>query len=333
MKTDTDAAVVRLSSARDRRLIVARPLGRLCNQLFLFAHLIGFARESHTRIVNLAFARYAHYFVGTQGDPLVRYPRVRSRLACGGTRRLAGWGGRHLYSLAKRLPGRFSLLRGSEQIVPLHGEAVAAALGERKPVVLQGETFRYDERVQQHTAAIREHLQLVPRHRDRVKETLERARRDCDVLIGAHIRQGDFRRWHGGRFHRSVAQFTATMEHTVSQFPNSRVAFLICSDEAVDASPFGDLQVHRSTGQIVEDLYALAGCDYLLGTPMSTYSMWASFYGNTPFFTVADDGRQPLLDDFHVTDLAHYASTHQPGEDDRELVEAESGEPVRRLAS
>jgi hypothetical protein len=42
----------------------------------------------------------------------------------------------------------------------------------------------------------------------------------------------------------------------------------------------------------VEDLYAFAGCDLLVGPP-STFTAWAAFYGEVPLLHV-EDPRAPL---------------------------------------
>lgn len=44
---------------------------------------------------------------------------------------------------------------------------------------------------------------------------------------------------------------------------------------------FAGFQATFGSGDTVEDLYALAECDYLIGPP-STFTVWASFYGNVP---------------------------------------------------
>jgi hypothetical protein len=52
----------------------------------------------------------------------------------------------------------------------------------------------------------------------------------------------------------------------------------------------------------VGDLYALARCDYIMGPP-STYTQWASFYGNRPMLSL-DGGDQRIdRDKFQVSDL------------------------------
>ena len=56
---------------------------------------------------------------------------------------------------------------------------------------------------------------------------------------------------------------------------------LVCSNASPPASAFAGCDVSAGIGHLVEDLYALARCDYLVGPP-STYTAWASFYGQVP---------------------------------------------------
>jgi hypothetical protein len=77
------------------------------------------------------------------------------------------------------------------------------------------------------------------------------------------------------------------------------VAFLLCSNEALDLRDFADLPVRLATGHFVEDLYALAACDYVLGPP-SSYSMWASFYGQVPLLHIERPEQEIQLTDFQV---------------------------------
>lgn len=48
---------------------------------------------------------------------------------------------------------------------------------------------------------------------------------------------------------------------------------------------------------IIEDMYSLAECDYIIGPP-STYTMWASFYGEVPLYMVDNPSLKPVLSDF-----------------------------------
>lgn len=46
-------------------------------------------------------------------------------------------------------------------------------------------------------------------------------------------------------------------------------------------------------------MYLLARCDYIIDPP-STYTMWASFYGNVPLYMITDPTQSILLDSFQT---------------------------------
>ena len=71
------------------------------------------------------------------------------------------------------------------------------------------------------------------------------------------------------------------MHCIAAQFPGRKVAFLVCSDERQDPAVFAGLNVTFSDNSAVVDMYALAGCNFIVG-PSSSFSQWASFYGNVP---------------------------------------------------
>jgi hypothetical protein len=55
-------------------------------------------------------------------------------------------------------------------------------------------------------------------------------------------------------------------------------------------------------GSVVGDLYALARCDYIMGPP-STYTQWASFYGNRPMLCLESKDQRIDRDQFQVSYL------------------------------
>jgi hypothetical protein len=77
------------------------------------------------------------------------------------------------------------------------------------------------------------------------------------------------------------------MHELAEQFPGHKVAFLVCSDEPRHEQEFPGLAVGFGPDSPVGDLYALAQCDCIFG-PISTFSQWASFYGNKPLFLLND---------------------------------------------
>ena len=77
--------------------------------------------------------------------------------------------------------------------------------------------------------------------------------------------------------------------------------YLLCSDEPINIGNFQGLPIKTGNNHLIEDLYSLAACDYIMGPP-STYSMWASFYGQTPRVEIIDGNQSLSLDDFQITE-------------------------------
>lgn len=71
------------------------------------------------------------------------------------------------------------------------------------------------------------------------------------------------------------------MHQIEHHFAPRHVTFLVCGDQLDQADWLVGGNVVRGAGHAVEDMYAFAGCDCLAGPP-STFTGWASFYGNVP---------------------------------------------------
>jgi hypothetical protein len=92
------------------------------------------------------------------------------------------------------------------------------------------------------------------------------------------------------------------MRELAGQFPGRKVSFLICSDEPRTEAEFPGLSVGLGPGSVVGDLYALARCDYIMGPP-STYTQWASFYGNQPLYHLRSGDDRVEREKFRVSHL------------------------------
>jgi hypothetical protein len=114
---------------------------------------------------------------------------------------------------------------------------------------------------------------------------LEHARGMGDIVIGVHLRWEDYR---GTPYFFPLNVFLNRMKEISSFFKPTKVSFVICSPEKLKQEDFPDTCVFSSDGSPVQDMYSLAGCDYILGPP-STFSGWASFYGSKPLFTMRKD--------------------------------------------
>jgi hypothetical protein len=318
-------------------IVVARKVGQLGNRLSLFAHAIACAREHNIRLINPAFGEYAQYFRTTCRDLWCRYPpfvaggtgRNAAESAGPSARGGATWdqdssasgNGEHsgqaqrpawlrelCYALvyypvrflaAARCTNRpFKIIRLTmDQAVDLGDRRFVEWAKRRGVVFLQGWRFRDPAAVARHAECIRGFFRPIAVHEESAARTAESARSHSDVLVGVHIRQGDYERFLGGRYYYSADQYREIMRRAARLLSPRRVSFLVCSNIPQDRRSFGDLPLTFGTGQLVEDMYALARCDYLIGPP-STFTIWASFYGGVPLCSVEMPDADIRLADF-----------------------------------
>ncbi len=295
-------------AAQDRpgpgaRLVVAQRAGMLGNRLFLSAHLLAHAIDRGLVLRNPAFAGFADSIGSWQGDVWCRHP-----VEAGSGRPVPPWRRRALCLLCEGLSGllwqtgggrgplrAYSIERtfdAQDGVCDLGGPDFSRRVATGGWLLLRGWKFRDFAALDRHGQTVRETFRPVPKIRRRVEEAVGRARRRGGRLVGVHIRRGDYRDWQGGRYFFELARYADWLREALTLWPGEQVSFLVCSNEDIPPTLFEGLPVTPGPGGAVEDLYALAACDFLLGPP-STFTLWASFYGGAPLHMVLD-GVTPL---------------------------------------
>ena len=279
-------------------IIIARSYGQLGNRLVLSAHLIAAAREYNVTLANPCFAEYAGFFESTAHDLWCRYPAVRTAVS-DSSRATALRGSaspspaaRHRLAksvyLAARTACHLRLTRWPANVIRLKSDQAcdltqpcfAEKARSSRPLLLLGWRFRSDSLMQTHAGAIRDHFRPVPQHRQNIRRTVDPIRDAADVVVGVHIRHGDYASFQNGRYFYSIAQYATAMRRIAEQLPGKRISFLVCGNGVMTRRDFGDLDVHFGPGHMVEDMYALSETDLIIGPP-STFTGWAAFYGQT----------------------------------------------------
>lgn len=293
--------------------------GQLGNRLQLFAHLIAFAIEHDVRIINLGFLNYSEYFESTANDMFCRFPQRKSAIQIESFReplfKIAGAAVKRGY-LESAFSSKCQVVR-TKPFSDFDGEYRLDSdefvdLSRRKHLFMHGYYFVDYFAQLKHAEAIRSHFKPITQHCENVSRVIEGARANCDLLIGVHIRRGDYATYQGGKYFYGTELFLKKMQQMQSLFPGSSVRFLICSDETPDPAEFGNLDVCFSTEHLIEDMYALAECDYIIGTP-STFSRWSCFYGNVPTYQIADPTADMTLDSFVTYDeIVHIHMQQSP---------------------
>jgi hypothetical protein len=180
---------------------------------------------------------------------------------------------------SKRLPADITeVLSIEETVYNMETEPfIRKLLSSAKIWLMDGWGFQAVRSLERHSDKVRKFLVPIEKHRNKTSEILSCARAKGELLIGVHIRGTDYKTYLKGKYYYPREYYRAVMEGIHKKF-GSRTAFLVCSDEPQDFSAYPNLNITISDGNLVEDMYALAGCDVIAGPP-STFSSWAAFYG------------------------------------------------------
>jgi hypothetical protein len=252
----------------------------LCNRLFPFAHLITCAQEHQFRVRHAAFSEFSEFFEGTASQLVPSFPGTTTSLP-DWLRRKVGKVFGCVQRILKKLRPQATMVLGDQDTCDVSAPEILQAFRANKTTWLSG-LYYYDSRsFQKHAALVRAFFRPVESVRQLVSASVLPARDSTDILVGVHIRHGDYVTFCNGIMFYTFAEYAQLMQIVRGLFPEKRVSFLVCSNATLPMDEFAGLRVHVGPGHFVGDLYALASCDYIMGPP-STFSEWASFYGQVP---------------------------------------------------
>lgn len=284
-----------------KKLIIGKKSGRLGNRLMLFAHIIAFAKENDFKVFNFAFFEYARYFESTRDDIFCRYPIKTLAIPSLKIRIL-------LYRIFQRITNiiykskfmqKFVRIIEIEkgQVIRLDSKDFMDKIRSKKIIILRGFIFRDLVNFVKYSNVIRSYFTPIDSHQMNIDRLIKKIKNIADVIVGVHIRHGDFRKYKEGKYYFSFDQYKELMKKIENLFRSQKVVFLICSDGKLTHSIFNDFSFEFGTGHLVEDMYSLARCDYLIGTK-STFLRWASFYGEVPMYEIEDPNSSLRLNYF-----------------------------------
>ena len=303
-------------------IILTSKYGQLGNRLQLFAQFIAFSIENGRPIVNAAFSEYSNLFESTSNDILCRYPA--RRLTLPGGEKAAEFTYRILQPLvrkqrAERIFGkkiRVVTSTDPKREFRLDDPSFLESIHDSWIVLANGYYFVDYNNLLKHADRVKQYFRPLEKHIRNIERIINTARQSCDILIGVHIRQGDYRTYLGGKHFFDISDYVNIMRKTIPLFENRKIRFLLCSDSPLNEADFSGLEITLGPNHIVEDMYSLARCDYIIGPP-STYSRWACFYGDVPTWHFSREDNEPSLDAFwlykdmvewHINNAPQYPS-------------------------
>ena len=174
----------------------------------------------------------------------------------------------------------------------------------------KGWTTRTDTRYLTQT---KKELQCIFRPTDAIMNKaeglIEKMKQTSDIVVGVHIRRGDYATWNDGRFYYELEDYHQFMLRVKDLYQGQHVSFFISSNEDFELDIFTNCNCHRfgkePSGAIL-DLYSLSVCDLIMG-PVSSYSRWASFVGEVPLCFLETKDQKFTKDSFSkIIDFFHF---------------------------
>lgn len=264
-------------------LVIADRCGRLGNRLWTFANAVAWGMEHGCPVLNPGLAEHASDFPG-----LVRRSRCPGWVPAGRLARGFAWvvppsAWALLYRADLRLRFWPHLALADGEFLDLDSEPVSRRLASAPVAFLTGLYHLAPISLGRHARDIRMFLRPAETHCRQAERVVAAARAVADIVVGVHIRQGDYRTYCDGIMFYTTAEYADLMRQLVALWPGRRIAFVVCSDEPQPEGAFAGLNAHTGPGLPVADFHALALCDYIVG-PSSTFSRWASFWGDRPLW-------------------------------------------------
>jgi hypothetical protein len=260
-------------------IIINQHYGELCNQLFLYSHLLAHAVETGNRVWFPAFHRYERDFpFFRRGAGPVRGFVVANSAFHPHQQRVDWLFRRFLHADSKILRWANRLLRCRIQLsLDYHAETCHPESGDAGPprplCLFEGWRFRVPRAFRRHQDVIRSVFEFDDATRDKVRRWLDGI--GARQVIGVHIRQGDYQsacpQWC-----YPLDAYLAWMR-SIRESGGGDCAFVVVSDARL--ADFDEPGVFHHRGNAIEDLCVLSQCDCVLGPP-STFNRWAAFMGN-----------------------------------------------------
>jgi hypothetical protein len=256
----------------------------LGNQLWPLAAIAAFAIRHDLEVTCPNFRRHAQNFAYFSSDRYCRFPNgARMKVIAKGLATES----RLFLGIARRVGLVHSVVSSLDETVDLDAVDVAGKLvghARRRVVYMHGLYFLCHSAIAESREKIRSLFRIQESLWIGVRQTIISCRARGDVVVGLHVRRGDYLGVKDDLLF-SLSDYETMADKVVSLFYPKKVVFLVCATEMLPVSAFNSHEIIRAPGHYVQDMYCLANCDVIIGPP-STYSQWSSFYGGVPIFTM-----------------------------------------------
>lgn len=286
--------------------------GQLANRLWQAAHFIANAIEYKHQLIHLGFTNYSeHYSESFTKKKLSEKIRIIDRNQLSFSEKLllkyVGLSQKIELRVKRSLPlvQKLYFLDYTANRYHLNDPAFLKAA---KDNILLVDGWFYEDKasLQKHAAAVKKLFTPNSVYLQKVQQLKSEQFSQYDAVVGVHIRRGDYKTYNNGQWYYCNETYIGFMKQVLenTSFGQKRTAFLLCSNEVLDYDEFKAFHLIKPSGHIIEDMHALAQCNAIIGPP-STYSGWASFYGDVPLFHAFHKTDQITEASFKVIDYGY----------------------------
>lgn len=259
-------------------LIYVKHYGQLCNRLWAMVPVIAYVLQTNKKLYVLFAKRsYLDCFPNLKKSKIIRFAMS------------------HDSSIPKSLEWRLALLSEKYNLEIKDDFSVVKRMG----LISFVDGWKHGEDV----SFVREQkMNIVELFKpsDVVVRAVSEALNGFDgITIGVHVRRGDYKDYHGGKYYFSDEVYNRIMNRIRKLFVSGdqKIRFLICSNEPSEILQNNSDSFSIQGADGITDLYALSKCDYIIGPP-SSYSQWASFIGDVPLCPLLSANMDISIDSF-----------------------------------
>lgn len=253
-------------------ILLCNGSGQMCNRVKEFAHCVATALAKQESLYNLKILPYAHYF---------EFPKQKVKI-----------GYLHNRFLYKACNSLDRILRKSHLLSDEDKKFLGITLVNDPDFTNYRALFEHQKEVVEFFTFKEEYRQKAEQKVNAIRE------QGFEILVGVHVRRGDYEYWREGKYLYSADDYRLFME-SLCQSIGKNVAFIISTnDSEITDRSFGEkLNVFVSNDNQAVDLLVLQMSDYIMGPP-STFSWWAAFSGHKKYLTLVDKKQNVLEESF-----------------------------------
>lgn len=281
-------------------IIINDKPGQLCNRLWAYSFFVAYALKHRVNIYIPNFREYRSYFENLSAIPNVHFAIVAKPVNIDNltyqSSRLITW-------LLRIISSAFSLKFLGIYLDPEHWTYESwdfSLLDKKGSIIFLGSWFHPKDvpALLEYKNAVLKLFEPKSIHKEKVDSLFRSLRLQFRIIIGIHIRRRDYANFHGGAYLFDDTVYKRYMKAIQDWYGTRSICFFLSSDEKIDSAKFNEYELaHLEAPAMIEDLYALSKCDYILGPP-GTFSMWASFIGDVPLRIVKLSNENISLDQF-----------------------------------